>query len=385
MRDMSQMAFPGPSSALLPIYDTVTDPCRWNGTLDVVAHAIGAVGGGLYVRRTDDLPYNFSGLSSVYHRVSVEEYLAKYAALEAPQWGYLNSRPPLELVHDDQAGVPRDVLDGRADYIFNRERFGIRRRVAVRLNAIASWYDAAIFGFGNEYLDISQASLAALRPLLPHLAKAVEIGGAFALLRERYRAALAALDHVQVGLGIALPSGEIIVHNAEARRIFAHADGLCIGRDGHLLCRDPEQRHKLEAAIHQAAGTLHGSADRPSSVEMVSRLSGLHGYLIEVTPLADSGGEIERDLAGALVTIIDPDNVSPISVGRVAMLYRLTPAETEVCALLVEGATVKLIAERRGTLPETAKSQVQSVMAKTGTRGRGELIRIVLRTVPPIG
>jgi DNA-binding CsgD family transcriptional regulator len=321
----------------------------------------------------------------VYDPEAIQEYIARnLGALEAPQWNYLNSRPPLDLVLDDRAGIPREVLDVRADYVFNREKLGIGRRVALRLNAIPAWYDAAIFAFGVDHLDIPQAALDGLRPLLPHLAKAVEVGRAFAMLRARYQAALAALDRMGVGLAIALPSGELIVHNAEAARIFSRGDGLCRGRDGHLRCRRRDQLERIELAIREAAGTLRGIADRPEALEVVDRPSGLHAFLVEVTPLADSGGEIERCLAGALVTIIDPDNVQAISVRRFAALSRLTPAEAEVCELIVQGASGAEIAERRGTTPETAKTQIRAIMAKTGGRGRGDLIRLVLRTIPPV-
>ena len=378
---------PGPASvlALLAIYDAITEPARWKATLDAVAAAIGAAGGGLYIRGSADRPYQISAMSSVYEPVIVQEYLArKYDSLEASQWAYLNSRTPLDLVFDDRAGVSREVLDKRPDYVFNRERLGIGRRVAMRLNAIPSWYDAAIFGFDAGLGEVPDASLFALRPLLPHLAKSVEVGRAFAMLRSRYQAALAALDRMGVGLAVALPSGEIIVHNVEADRIFACADGLCIGRDRHLRCRRPDQLATIELAIQQASQTLRGGADRPEALEVINRPSGLHPFLVEVTPLADSGGEIERHLAGALVTIIDPDNVPPVNVRRFSALNGLTPAEFEVCAFIIQGLGGTEIAKRRDTTPETVKTQIRAIMAKTGARGRGELIRLVLRTVPPV-
>lgn len=374
--------------SLLAIYDAVTDPARWRETLDEVARGVGAAGGGLYVRRLDGPPYDFMALSPVYDPMPVEEYMARHAHHEAAQWSYLSGRPPLELVLDDQAGVPRQVLDARSDYVLNRQYCGIGRRVAMRLNAIPAWHDAAIFAFDQRHGEIPAASLAALRPLLPHLAKSVEVGRAFALLRARYKAALAALDRVQVGLAIALASGEVIVHNAEAARIFACADGLGLGRDGRFLSRDPGKRDALEAAIAAAARVAEGqggAAERPEWLELIERPSGRHPLLAEVVPLVDSGLELDRDLAGALVTIVDPDNLPPASARRFARLHRLTPAEVEVCELLVEGASGPEIAERRATSPGTVKTQIRAIIEKTGARSRGELIRLALRALPPVG
>ena len=372
------------AKALLPIYDTMTDQSRWTTTLDIVAAAVGALGSGLYTRRIDDRPYDFLAMGAPYTPETLKEYTDRhYDELEAAQWHYLSRQPPLRLVRDDETGIPREVLDNRDDYRFNREKWGVGRRIGVRLNAIPAWYDAAIFVFGIG-ADVPPASVKALQPLLPHLAKSVEAGRAFTILRARYQAALAALDHVFVGLAVALPSGEIIVHNAEAHRIFSQGDGLALGRDGHLVCLNGDHRRNVEFAIAQAAGTLHGAANCPESLQLVARPSGAYDYLLAINPLTDSSGELELGLEGALLTIVDPDNVPPTSVKRFAELYRLTPAEAEVCSALVDGATREEIAERRGTAPETVKRQIESIMRKCDVHRRGQLIRLIFRTLPPV-
>lgn len=376
---------PNTIEALLPIYDTMTDQSRWGATLDVVAASIGAVGGGLYTRMIDENPYEMMAMGAPYTVASFAEYKAnRFDELEADQWDYLGRQPVLTLVHDDETGIPRHVLDEREDYRFNRDRWGIGRRVATRLNSIASWYDATIFVFSATQTEVPDASLRALRPLLPHLAKAVDAGRAFTLLRQRYQAALAALDHVLVGLAIALPSGEVILRNEEAKRILSDRDGLMLGRDGHFASHDPKQRLAFDAGIRAAAATLRGGANSPERLLLVPRPSGRRAYLVEFSPLTDSGGEVERGLEGALVTIVDPDGVPPASVRRFAVLHGLTPAETEVCTLLVEGATREEIAEHRRTRPTTVACQIESIMAKCGARRRGQLIRLIYRTVPPV-
>lgn len=197
----------------------------------------------------------------------------------------------------------------------------------------------------------------------------------------RRHGALAALDHVLVGLAVALPSDELIVRSAEAERILSERDGLSLGRDGRLTCRDPDQRREIDCAIHQAAATLRGAANCPESLHLIERRSAAHAYLVEVVPLADRDGEVESALEGALITIVDPDNVPPTSVTRFAQLHRLTPAETEVCALLVNGATREEIADHRGTSPETTKQQIKSLMRKCDARQRGQLIRLIFCTL----
>ncbi len=59
-------------------------------------------------------------------------------------------------------------------------------------------------------------------------------------------------------------------------------------------------------------------------------------------------------------------------------LYSLTGAEAELVKLLVEGASIRQAAERRGVATATARSQLKSVFSKTGTKRQGELVQLVL-------
>ena len=113
------------AEALLPIYDTMTDPSRWTHALGVAAASVGALGGGLYTRRVGDRPYDFAAMSAPYTAATLAEYKAfRHDELEASQWDYLCKRPPLEIVRDDETGIAREVLDRREDYRFNRDRWG---------------------------------------------------------------------------------------------------------------------------------------------------------------------------------------------------------------------------------------------------------------------
>ncbi len=58
-----------------------------------------------------------------------------------------------------------------------------------------------------------------------------------------------------------------------------------------------------------------------------------------------------------------------------ALLSRLTPRETEVCQLLLEGLKTGEVADRLGMSPSTAKVHRQHVFAKLGVETVGELVR----------
>lgn len=69
---------------------------------------------------------------------------------------------------------------------------------------------------------------------------------------------------------------------------------------------------------------------------------------------------------------------APLSPEVLAVLYQLTPAEARLAALLAGGAELKDIAGTLGVSLNTARSQLRSVFAKTGTRRQSELIHRIL-------
>ena len=129
----------------------------------------------------------------------------------------------------------------REDVVFLRERYGVEHRAGVCLSKDKGWSDMLALQLSEDWPNVTNAFWDNLELSLPHLAKVVEINRTFTLLRLRYQAVLSALDHIRIGMCIALADGQILVANEEAKRIFATGDGLRLGPDGRLLARDEER------------------------------------------------------------------------------------------------------------------------------------------------
>jgi len=238
--------------------------------------------------------------------------------------------------------------------------------------------------FDENISEISQDVINRTINLLPHITKAVEIGRTFSLLKARYKAALATLDHVQVGMAVALSSGEIVVSNSEAKRIFRTGDGLALTKANKITSNDSTMTAKIEHAIKEACGTAIGEGDTPECLYTVPRLSGDHEFLIDIAPLKDSLKELDPSLHGSLITIIDPLTVPVPPTDRFARLYGLTSAESDILRHLINGSSLEEISEQRSTSPITVRNQTTSILEKTGTRRRADLIRLVIRVMPPV-
>ncbi|MDD9715294.1 helix-turn-helix transcriptional regulator [Dinoroseobacter sp. PD6] len=374
--------------ALELIYDTAVNPASWRRALDATASAVDAKAVALVIRGKKAGGKDLTMMSSIYLDFSRTPagwyYGARLSWMQNQDWDFLQAQPPHKPVPDLATGLSAEALDARKDYAFLRERTGVSRRLGVRLNDDPVWFDAMSIGFDRQRLEIPLSAGERSRALLPHLTKALEIGRVFALLRARYKAALAALERVQAGIALALPDGQIVVKNAEAERIFGLKDGILLSGDGRILTSDPDLTSKIRAHVLDVSSTAQGQANRHESLVSIKRPSGLTPFLLDIGPISDSKAELEKGLDGALVTLIDPERIPYLRMDRFIKLYGLTGAEADVCRWIADGATIAEIAERRGTTPITAKNQVSAVLAKAGVSSRVELIRLILRVLPPV-
>ena len=254
----------------------------------------------------------------------------------------------------------------------------------MRLNDDKYWFDAMSIAYDSDHKTVPHSAHQKISLLLPHLTKSVEISRTFSVLKSRHSSALSALDRVKVGLAVARPSGEVIIENEEASRILDLHDGIEKTIDGRLKCADDDDTALLTGSIIAAASTAKGEADVPEALFALNRKSGRESFMVDIAPLRDSKVEFNAPIEGALITIIDPERVPQVKIERFVTLYNLTSAEAEVCTLLIHGGKPEEIAEMRDTSPVTVKNQIASILTKTGVKRRSELIRLVLRILPPI-
>jgi DNA-binding CsgD family transcriptional regulator/PAS domain-containing protein len=375
-------------SVLGSIYSAAIDETLWPDVLNSYAPIARAKGATLVVVDNGDQPWSLSAFSGCFDRMQAhgefDHYTKTLSHHEADGWTTLQQQPRQKFLLDNDIWPNIDELRLRPDICYLREKAGIFRKAAARLNDNRAWFDGLAVQFDAAVDDIPFDALAQAEPFLPHFAKALEMGRAFAILRARYEAVLQVLDRVQVGICIALAGGEIIVANRNAERILKLGDGVWLSRSKRIEFQNPDLTRAVETAIGIAALTARGHENRPESLFEVPRPSGAHSFLVEISPLNDSLGELDRDLVGAVVTLIDPDDACPLNVDKFAKIYGLTTAEEVVCQHLMNGWSGDRIAEARSVSRETVRSQIKSVLRKSGVSSRADLTRMIVKTVPPI-
>lgn len=374
------------NDALIAIYGSILDDSLWSSALDAVLGEVdGASGMLMHSEEYDAVPYRINLGSQLWNDVDAEifaKYQSEYGHYEAEAWESLRDASAGSMIIDTDL-APSDLLRTRPDYKFTIEHYGLCHRIGMKLNDNRAWFDAIAVQFKADYRSVPDGTAAIFTHLHPHIAKATECGRMFRMLRSRYEAALAALDHVLFGLCVVTQHADVIVSNEAANRILEEKAGLRKKSDGKIDCI--KERDEFLEAVKRCATTASGSGLTTEVTLSVDSQLNEPGVLVEVSPLHDVSGEVDKGLNGALVTLIDPRMTDFLDTSKVALAWKLSEAEAAVLSLLVLGDSNGVIAEKRNVSVDTIKTQIKSIFSKTNTSRRSELIRLVAKTSPPVG
>jgi DNA-binding CsgD family transcriptional regulator len=220
-----------------------------------------------------------------------------------------------------------------------------------------------------------------LAALLPHLTRAVQIHRRLLPVSVLDGAAVDALDCLSSGVILLDGKGRTIFLNRAAERVLRQRDGVAV-EHGCLSAASPQERDALRLLVAQAAQTAAGQSLRPGGALAISRPSMRRPYSVLVTPLGRRHTSLHGPDAAVAVFIADPEDHDSTEIGALVRLFRLTPAEARLAAGIATGAPLADVADGLGIGRETARTQLRSVFAKTGTTRQAELVRIIARACP---
>lgn len=158
-------------------------------------------------------------------------------------------------------------------------------------------------------------------------------------------------------------------------------NGLVRVASGVLHVVHPKLQCALARLILLAAAQGHGS--RQGGALAVPRKEQRNGrelkpYSVLVIPLrADANLSAPWQRPLALLLVVDPDSGPPLDVPRLQALFRLTPSEASLVLAVSSTRSLEEAAQRVGISLNTAKTQLQSAFAKTGTCRQAELAKLL--------
>jgi DNA-binding CsgD family transcriptional regulator len=176
------------------------------------------------------------------------------------------------------------------------------------------------------------------------------------------------VDALDVGVLVLAPCGRVHWANRPARDALAADDKLRV-EDGRLALHGPQQQRALMRALADAA------AGTPRMLCL--------GGGVPTTKLALSPWRTDADGTTLLLgTLQTGERTDWPALDAYARERRLTAGEADVLQMLVLGDRPPQIAARRGSSEGTVRSQIKTLLEKTGTHSMRELVVEVLHLPP---
>lgn len=354
------------------IYNAVADPSGWQVFLEAFMCAVNAGRGAFSIRDMDR--DEFSGVCwQGWPEDLVTLYNERYAAIDP--WRTGSAQLPEGAVGTDEDVCPRQILEASAAY---REFYAPHNAIhgmggTILASATAQSLIAVVRGADRG--PFGERELGLLRVLMPHLKRAALLYGQFGAMRRQLSMFTDHLDRYSHAYFIADVEGRILYANASAQEIVSARDGIAL-EHGRMAIGSTGQSFR-KAVTEIAAG--QGSLLRL----VVNRPSHRDPYRLIFMPVGDSR-EIPLGVSVPAVSIlaIDTSLRPEPDVPLLCELFSLTPAEARVAGKLALGRSLDEIAVELGISLETVRTHAKRALSKTGTDRQGELISLILRSVP---
>jgi DNA-binding CsgD family transcriptional regulator len=366
---------PGALPLIDLIYDAVANPSLWQKVLDTFICATQGIGGSLFVGNAHTDEFAFVRR----YRMSEEEaalYFERYAATDV--WAARVPEMPEGFVGASHEIWPeKEMVQSRAYQGFYGPRNwhygmgGIFLRTSTGVSAITMIRE-------KEKGPCGRRELALLRTLMPHLRRAALLHGELTSLRSERAAFIGHLDRYAQAFLLTDTDRRLLFMNAAGREIMSLRDGLKI-ETGQVRTALPREDCALDVVVRKIA------ADRESQLSRLSvtRPSGATPYRLLLMPVPSFGAApLGTAQPAVAVVIVDADSAPKPDPTALRELFSLTPAEVRVTSLLVQGRSMEEIAAGLRISFETVRTHVRRVFSKTATNRQGELIALVLRSVP---
>ncbi len=212
--------------------------------------------------------------------------------------------------------------------------------------------------------------------MLPHLSKALIVARPTAQLIEENNAVLECLNQLKSAVCIVDADRRIILNNAEFDRQVEAYDVFKIHADGRLGLKDERSMKPAEEMFSNIG--FHGrfgARPRKEAIEVPTSQSP-HELCLEIIPLGKTT-EIDKNFhRGSILFCLDTSLHSDIDVSSISRAYGLTQSEGKILNLIADGLSNRQIAESAGKSVETVNSQVKSILSKSMTANRTQLIRL---------
>ncbi len=365
---------------ILPIYDAAADSRLWPDVLQSLADRINAVGCIVFERSTGPEKRSLVATlaSSYYDPAAIQTYVDRCFEWEARDQDIFEAHSlradGIDLIQDDVIEPDIEALKARPN-VATLQKLGILHRAAGLLNkdnTLISRFSVQLSTdrgrlTGDEHMQLAQ--------VLPHVAKALDLGRIIRQTAQEYRGLLASMDTLGIGVCILDAAGRIVVENREFDRQLQDHGAFAPDPRGVLKFWAPDNQRRFERLKSHVLN--HGRFGARPRKEAISADSDSI-LCIEMVPLERSD-EIGSSRFGGFVLYSTDTNLPLVcNIPAMTQAYGLTEAEAGLVEAISEGMTNSQIADSRERSVNTINTHVKSILSKTNCATRTQLVRLMM-------
>jgi len=208
----------------------------------------------------------------------------------------------------------------------------------------------------------------ALKPLLPHLERAVRLRMQFWDVRQQLELSTYVLDQLRFAVLILTFDKQVLLANQMGQQWLSRPENSLGAKSAHA--------EKMSVLLKTACG-LNGVR---RAVSMTLRKPDGNTLFLTAVPLPEAAiRSWQPGPPKALLWINDPGQAKPPAGALLQHIFGLTPAEVRLTRLLLQGLTLKEAMGQLNLSLETGRTQLKAVFFKLGIRRQTELHRLLGR------
>ena len=369
------------SDLLLDVYEAAANPQHWATFLEKAARELDASKAALHVHyfapgNTTQSAEGGCAVAIGYDATSLAAYANHYAAQDI-YVQRIRERFPLGMT----AGTSEELVTSSEyrnteiyhDFCRPNEVFHTCWSAVEQTTSIA-----AGLGFirPENAKPFKAKDVDLLKLLNPHLAKAFRLQRILESAADNTRALLTGIAQFDFGVIALDGEGRIANLSPPAKHLLDQQDGIRI-HASRLEATNLAENSKLQEMLAISKQTWAHPHQPNDNTLLLSRKSGRKPLQLVVFPFVSSGLLVE-DHPQVLVFLSDPSSKPASRAAVLRALYGLTPTESRLADLLLQGFEVREAADHLQTTLETARFHLKRVLAKTGSRRQTELMRLML-------
>ncbi len=225
--------------------------------------------------------------------------------------------------------------------------------------------------------------------LTPHLKRAFYLQSTLAALDMEACALRAALEATAAAVFALRADGHILAASAGAEAVLTRND-LLMRFGGRLVAMDAGRNATLQELINTAARVsgieltgAGGSSIQPGGAMLMPGPGDQHPLQIQVLPARVNSWDLNAGPA-VLVFLADPGASLPSRSQLLRELYHLTPLESRLADLFLEGKELKHAADHLKLTYENTRFHLKQIFRKTKTTRQTDLLRFCSRFPPAV-